>query len=113
MAENEITETKPTPRKKAPARKPDPMALLVAEAKEAVSQLGPLPKAGTPDHRRKHHDGRAAAWAKQYAHEGTSDSLLLSLAFEVGACYPQEERHALLQLAGAALALADRLDGDK
>ncbi|MFJ6183790.1 hypothetical protein [Streptomyces sp. NPDC092295] len=120
MTDVEITETavgettvKPkrrTPRKAA-TDKPDPMDALLAEMKEATSHLGAMPSAGTPEHRRKHHDGRAAAWGQQYAHEGTSDSFLLSLAFEASASYEKEARYALLQLAGAALALADRLDG--
>lgn len=119
MTENETAETteteaKPTGKRRAPRKtatpQPDPMAALLAEMREATSQLGTLPAAGTPDHRRKHHDGRAAAWGQQFAHEGTSDSFLLSLAFEASASYPKEARYALLQLAGAALALAEGLD---
>ncbi|MFB8350969.1 hypothetical protein [Streptomyces niveus] len=108
-------ETEAKPKRRAPRKaatdKPDPMAALLAEMREAFSHLGPLPSQGTPEHRRKHHDGRAAAWGQQYAHEGTSDSLLLSLAFEASATYEAEARYALLQLAGAALALAGKLDG--
>ncbi|MFE5663428.1 hypothetical protein ACFQ7W_05800 [Streptomyces niveus] len=111
MTDVEITEAETKPKRRAPRKaatdRPDPMVALLSEMKEATSHLGTLPSAGTPEHRRKHHDGRAAAWGQQYAHEGTSDSFLLSLAFEATASYKKEARYALLQLAGAALALAE------
>ncbi|AFU62094.1 hypothetical protein D854_gp48 [Streptomyces phage R4] len=111
--ENENTETaetpkaKPTPRKKAPARKPDPMEALLAEMREAVSHLGPMPTKDTAPSRRRGHDDRAAAWGRHYGREHTVDGFLLSLTFEALACYKQERRYALLQLAGAALHLAE------
>ncbi|WP_436739902.1 hypothetical protein [Streptomyces sp. BBFR102] len=113
--ENETTETpkgKPAPRKKAPARKPDPMAALLAEMREATSHLGAMPTKDTPLGRRSNHDARATAWARHYASEHTVDAFLLSLTFEALACYKQERRYALLQLAGAALALAEEPVGE-
>ncbi|UFD97978.1 hypothetical protein PQC18_gp40 [Streptomyces phage Pablito] len=124
MADIETTETetgtgeaKPTGKRRAPRKpatpKPDPVARSLSDVQAAMKGLGEYSSTTGPDHRKRHHDGRAAAWAQQYAHEGTFDSLLLSNAFEAVACYDHEQRHALVQLAAIALAQVEKLDASK
>ncbi|WP_432006281.1 hypothetical protein [Streptomyces parvus] len=106
----ETTAPKPTA-KKAPARKPDPMARIIADMKEAGKALGGF---GTKDHdeaKRRAYDQLAASWGRDHAITGEYASGLLSLSFEAVACYRREKRYALLQLAAVALAEVERLDG--
>lgn len=105
----EATEDKPTSKRRAP-RKADPMPRSLADVQAAMKGLGEYSSLTGPEHRKRHHDGRAAAWAQQYAHEGTFDSLLLSNAFEAVACYDHEQRHALVQLAAVALRRVEQID---
>lgn len=113
--EAEVVETKPkrrTPRKAA-TPKPDPMARIFNDVQVAVKGLGEYSSSPSPEHRRRHHDGRATAWAQQYSHEGSFDSLLLSHTFEAVACYDHEQRYALVQLAAIALNQVEMLDAAK
>lgn len=63
------------------------------------------------DARRRHYDGRAAAWGREYGRTNKFDALLLSLGFEALACYPKEERYALVQLAAVILGRIEKIDG--
>ncbi|WDS51756.1 hypothetical protein SEA_TRIUMPH_42 [Streptomyces phage Triumph] len=103
---------KPASRRRAPRSNKTMTTLAVLDdaLQRAMREVVPQTFAATPDHRRRHHDGRATAWARQYAHEGTYDSLLLSHAFESLSCYPHEQRHALVQLAAVALGRVQQLD---
>lgn len=107
----EKTEAEQKPKRRAPRNKTmTTLAVLDEAIQRAMREVVPQTFAATPDHRRRHHDGRAAAWAAQYAHENTFDSLLLSHAFESLACYDHEQRHALVQLAAVALARVQQID---
>ncbi|WP_406192279.1 hypothetical protein OH733_05565 [Streptomyces griseus] len=108
MADDKTTTQAPA--KKA-TRKPDPMTRIIADMKEARKALGAF---GTKDHdesKRRSYDQLAASWGRDHAITGEYASGLLSLTFEAAACYKQEKRYALLQLAAAALAEVERLDG--
>ncbi|MGW1040066.1 hypothetical protein [Streptomyces sp. NPDC002547] len=108
MAEVETTKAEQAPKKGG--RKPDPMTRLLNDLKGAIKELGEYTTTDTYDFRRRLHDGRAAAWAKEYGKTGAFDALLLSHTFEALACYRHEQRHALLQLAAVAVAEAEKLD---
>ncbi|QAY15945.1 hypothetical protein SEA_JANUS_41 [Streptomyces phage Janus] len=112
MADTETIEAeKPTTRKKAPARKPDPMARILNDIRAAAKSLGEYATNPAPEHRVRHHDGRASAWGRQYAHEGTIDALVLSLTFEaLSSLNPAEERYSLTQLAAVVLARIEQID---
>ncbi|QJD50688.1 hypothetical protein SEA_ISSMI_42 [Streptomyces phage Issmi] len=107
MAE-ETTEKTPAPKKAT--RKPDPITQLLNEVRTELKQVGEWK---TTDTRRRQHDTRAAAWGREYAKTGELDALLLSLTFEALACYPQEQRYSLVQLAAAALSAAEKLEAGK
>ncbi|MFF8845476.1 hypothetical protein ACF08N_22580 [Streptomyces sp. NPDC015127] len=110
MTDTETTETKPTT-KKAPARKADPMARILNDVRAQVKALGEYSTEPAPEHRIRHHDGRAAAWNRQYAHEGTIDALVLALTFEaLAALNPAEERYALTQLAAVVFSRIEQID---
>ncbi|WP_432078654.1 hypothetical protein [Streptomyces sp. YPW6] len=98
-----------TPKKTT--RKPDPMTRVLNEVRAAVKNLGEYPANPGTDDRRRQHDGRAAAWGKEYGRQGTFEALLLSYAFESLAAYEHEQREALVQLAAIALAQVEKLDG--
>ncbi|MCD2462481.1 hypothetical protein MBT42_02795 [Streptomyces sp. MBT42] len=107
----ETTEDKPTTRKKAPARKPDPLGRILNDVRAAAKSLGEYSTLPAPEHRVRHHDGRATAWNRQYAHEGTIDSLVLSLTFEaLSSLNPAEERYSLTQLAAVVLGRIEQID---
>lgn len=110
MAEETI-EKAPAPKKAA--RKPDPMTQLLNEVRAELKQVGEWTTTDAYAFRRRQHDSRAAAWGREYAKTGAFDAMLLSLAFEALACYPQEQRHSLVQLAAAALAAAEKLETGK
>lgn len=107
----ETTETTPAPKKAA--RKPDPITQLLNEVRTELKQIEKWDVADVPAGKARHYDTRAAAWGRAYAKDSGLDSLLLSLTFEVLACYPQERRYSLVQLAAAALAAAEKLEAGK
>jgi hypothetical protein len=104
----ETTEKTPAPKKAT--RKPDPITQLLGEVRNELKQIGDWTATDT---RRRQHDSRAAAWGREYAKTGAFDAMLLSLAFEALACYPQEQRYSLVQLAAAALSAAEKLEAGK
>jgi hypothetical protein len=101
-----------TPAPKKATRKPDPITQLLNEVRAELKQVGEW-KTDAHDSRRRQHDTRAAAWGREYAKTGALDALLLSLTFEALACYPQEQRYSLVQLAAAALSAAEKLEAGK
>ncbi|MGW8953524.1 hypothetical protein [Streptomyces sp. NPDC055709] len=108
MSEN--TEPK-TPQKKTTARKPAPLTRILNDIREQAKILGEYATNPVPEHRIAHHDGRASAWGRQYAHEGTIDSMVLSYTFEaMSTRNPAEERYALVQLAAVVLARIEQID---
>lgn len=109
MAEADTTATKAAP-KKTP-RKPDPMTRILNDVRAEMKTYGELKALAVDDARRRHYDGRAAAWGREYARTDKFDALLLSLGFEALACYPKEERYALVQLAAVILARIEKIDG--
>ncbi|KPC89324.1 hypothetical protein ADL35_02495 [Streptomyces sp. NRRL WC-3753] len=96
--------------KRAP-RKADPLAKLLGELRAEMGKAGGFTP--TPAYRRPPHDGRSAAWGREYEKSGSLDALILSLAFEAGASTEAELRYALLQLAANALNVIKTLDGVK
>ncbi|MFF3249759.1 hypothetical protein ACFYWP_01845 [Actinacidiphila glaucinigra] len=98
---------------KKPARKPDPMTRIINDVKTAIKDLGEYEAKPVNDARRSGHDRRAEAWAKEWARTSTQDSLVLATAFEALACYPHEQRDALISLAAIALNEVVKLDGAK
>ncbi|WP_329289596.1 hypothetical protein [Streptomyces pseudovenezuelae] len=108
---DETIEKAPAPKK--PARKPDPIAQLLNEVRAELKQVGEWATTDAYAFRRRQHDSRAAAWGKEYAKTGALDAMLLSLTFEALACYPQEQRYSLVQLAAAVLAAAEKLGTGK
>lgn len=103
------TETTEKP-KRAP-RKADPLGKLLGDLRAEMSKAGGFTP--TPAYRRHPHDGRAAAWGREYEKTGSLDALILSLAFEAGASTEAELRYALLQLAANAMNVIKTLDGVK
>jgi hypothetical protein len=60
------------------------------------------------------HDGRAAAWGRQYAKDGAFDALLLSLSFEaLSSLNEAESRYSLTQLVAVALDRIAQIDAAK
>jgi hypothetical protein len=102
---DETNETTPAPKKAT--RKPDPLAQLLNEVKRELDSVGKWTVNDRYAYRRRQHDSRASAWGREYAKTGALDALILSLAFELLACFPQEGRHAAVQLAAAALKVAE------
>ncbi|MGW7434748.1 hypothetical protein [Streptomyces sp. NPDC054849] len=103
-----MVQTTTTAKPKRAPRKVDPLAKLLDELKAEMGRVGTTTP--TPAFRRQSHDGRAAAWGREYAKTGSLDALLLSLAFEVGASTALELRYSLVQLAAAALSEVERID---
>jgi hypothetical protein len=67
-----------------------------------------------PETRALVHDGRAAAWGRQYAKDGAFDALLLSLAFEsLSSLNEAESRYSLTQLVAVALDRIAQIDAAK
>ncbi|MGM9381140.1 hypothetical protein [Streptomyces antibioticus] len=113
MAEetNETTE-KAAPKKST--RKPDPVTQLLNEVKAELKNVDDWDVKPIAPGRAEQYDRRASAWGRHYAQHGTLDGLLLSLGFEaLAALNPAERRYSLVQLAAAALAAVDKLDGSK
>lgn len=108
---DETNEKAPAPKKAT--RKPDPITQLLNEVKAELKHVGEWKITDTYAYRRRQHDSRAAAWGREYAKTGSLDALLLSLTFEALACYPQERRHSLVQLAAAALKVAESPEASK
>ncbi|MEU6057008.1 hypothetical protein [Streptomyces sp. NPDC047097] len=98
-----------TERPKRPPRRPGPLPRLFDELKAEVKKADSTEE--SPPARRQLHEGRAAAWADEYAQTGARDARILSLAFAAVAGPTAEARYTLLRLAAAALAEAGRLDG--
>lgn len=98
----EQTETKP--KRRAPRKPADPIAAFLDEVRKELANVGDVK---LDDSRQRRHDNRAAAWATEYAKTGAHDALILSLAFELLSCFPQERRHSAVQLAAAALKVAE------
>ncbi|MDX3525050.1 hypothetical protein P1P75_00920 [Streptomyces sp. ID05-39B] len=105
-------ETTEQAQKKTP-RKPDPMTQLLNELKVQIKAVENWDVKGIPAGRIEQYDRRASAWGRHYGQNGTLDGLILSLAFEALACYPQERRYSLVQLAAAALLAAEKLEPGK
>jgi hypothetical protein len=101
---NETTNTT-----KKPARKPDPTTQLINELRAEIKKLDEVSTLEYPTTRVRTYDERASAWGRQYGKEGTTDGLILSLAFEALSCYPHERRYSLVSLAAAALIAAERI----
>ncbi|QPB09869.1 hypothetical protein KGG73_gp35 [Streptomyces phage Sentinel] len=109
MAETEQTEVEQKP--KRGGRKPDPMTRILGDVRAAAQHLGDYSTKPVPEERARSHDGRAAAWGRQYAKDGAIDSLVLSLTFEaLASLNPAEERYALSQLTAVALARIEQID---
>ncbi|WAB08744.1 hypothetical protein SEA_ANDRIS_40 [Streptomyces phage Andris] len=106
-----MTETTQTTKQKRAPRKPDAMTRILNDIRAQAKILGEYATNPVPEHRLAHHDGRAAAWGRQYAHEGTIDAMVLSYSFEaMSTRNPAEERYALVQLAAVVMARIEQID---
>ncbi|MER7109664.1 hypothetical protein [Streptomyces sp. NPDC000229] len=112
---------KATPRK-APARKADPLAAVLAEVQAAANEVGPLPphlvggvypERGTDAYRK-----RGEEWAIINADRGEVgvlgvDGLAIEVAFAAfGGRTPEEIRKGLVRLASLAVAAIGQIDGE-
>lgn len=115
MAEetNEIEQTEAKPKRRTTRKPADPLAQLLDEVKAEVQQIGDWKVSDAYAFRRRQHDSRAAAWGREYGKTGALDALILSLAFELLACHPQERRYSAVQLAAAALKVAENPEAGK
>ncbi|QAX95493.1 hypothetical protein SEA_BARTHOLOMEWSD_43 [Streptomyces phage BartholomewSD] len=109
---DETTEKTPAPKKTT--RKPDPVTQLLNEVKAELKHIGDWDVKPIAAGRAEQYDRRASAWGRHYAQHGTLDGLILSLGFEaLASLNPAERRYSLVQLAAAALAAVEKLDGGK
>jgi hypothetical protein len=105
-----VAETVTAQPKKA-TRKPDPMTRILNDVKAAAKHVTEFDVAPVPEARALIHDGRAAAWGRQYAKDGAFDALLLSLSFEaLSSLNEAESRYSLTQLVAVALDRIAQID---
>ncbi|AXQ65239.1 hypothetical protein KGG90_gp44 [Streptomyces phage Thestral] len=111
---DETTETTEKAAPKKTTRKPDPVTQLLNEVRAELKNVGDWDVKPIAAGRSEQYDRRASAWGRHYAEHGTLDGLILSLGFEaLAALNPAERRYSLVQLAAAALAAVEKLDGVK
>ncbi|MEU6572265.1 hypothetical protein [Streptomyces sp. NPDC046805] len=105
-----MAETVTAQPKKAP-RKPDPMARILADVKAEAKKITEFDVSPVPASRAQVHDGRSAAWGRQYAKDSSFDALLLSLAFEaLAGLNDVEVRYSLTQLGAVVLDRIAQID---
>jgi hypothetical protein len=108
-----VAEVKETETKRG-GRKPDPMTQLINDLKTQIKNLGEVSTFDYPAHTARHYDERANAWGRQYGKTGTTDGLILSLAYEaLSSLNDAERRYSLVQLAAASLVVVERLEDGK
>ncbi|MGW0705063.1 hypothetical protein ACWD4G_03645 [Streptomyces sp. NPDC002643] len=115
----ETTIKKTTPRK-APARKPDPFAAVLAEVGAAARKVGDLPSAlvgghlpsrGAESYRKRAEDWDAINEARQDAGTYGVDGLAVQVAFSAfGGRTAEDIREGLVRLASLALAAVEQID---
>ncbi|WP_217129350.1 hypothetical protein [Streptomyces sp. AC558_RSS880] len=115
----ETTAKKAAPRK-APARKADPFAAVLAEVGTAARKVGDLPSAlvgghlpsrGAESYRRRAEDWDAINEARQDAGTFGVDGLAVQVAFSAfGGRTVEEIREGLVRLASLALAAVEQID---
>lgn len=108
-----MTGARPTVTPKKAGRKPDPMTRIVNDLKTTMRSLGEYEAKGYGESRRRLHEGRASAWAREHEQTGTFDALLLSLAFRLLASTEEDRRNALLLVAAVSVAEVEKLDGGR